>query len=123
MLWFTSIVNASKHSKCVCLNNQQCRIQPTLINLRSNGYIQGLYGNQFAVNLERCVGSCDILNDLSNKICVPNKTEDLNLSIFNMITEKDESKTLTKHISCECKCKFDCRSVEVKKCRSKLKVE
>ena len=39
--------------------------------------------------------------------CVPNKTEDLNLSMFNIITGINESKTLTKHISCECKCKFD----------------
>ena len=35
------------------------------------------------------------------------KTEDLNLSIFKIITGISESKTLTKHISCECKCKFD----------------
>ena len=48
--------------------------------------------------------------DLSNKVCVPNKTEDLNLSIFNMITGINESKTLTKHISCKCKCKFDGRT-------------
>ena len=33
---------------------------------------------------------------LSNKACVPNKTEDLNLSAFNMITGMDESATLTK---------------------------
>ena len=26
-----------------------------------------------------------------------------------MITGKNESKTSTKHLSCECKCKFDCR--------------
>ena len=42
-----------------------------------------------------------------NKVCVPNKREDLNLTVFNMITGKNESKTLTKHISCKCKCKFD----------------
>ena len=36
-----------------------------------------------------------------------NKTEDLNLSVFNMITGINESKALTKHISCECKCKID----------------
>ena len=36
-----------------------------------------------------------------------NKTEDLNLSMFNMIIEINESKTLTKHISYICKCKFD----------------
>ena len=32
--------------------------------------------------------------------------QDLNLSVFNMITDVNESKTLAKHISCECKCKF-----------------
>ena len=52
----------------------------------------------FAVKLDRCVGSCNTLNDLFNKVCVPNKTEDLYLSMFNMITGINELKTLTKHI-------------------------
>ena len=37
------------------------------------------------LKLYKSVGSCNALNDLSNKVCVPNKTEDLNLSFFNMI--------------------------------------
>ena len=61
----------------------------------------------FAVKLDRCAGICNSINDLSNKICVPNKTEDLNISMFNMVAGIKESKTLTNHISCECKCKFD----------------
>ena len=32
-----------------------------------------------------------------------------------MISRKNESKTLTKHISCKCKCKFDGRK---RKCNS-----
>ena len=44
-----------------------------------------------------------------NKVCVPNKREDLNLTVFNMITGKNELKTLTKYISCKCKYKFDGR--------------
>ena len=59
------------------------------------------------------VGSCSTLDDLSNKVCVPNKTEDLNIHVFNMITGKNESKVLTNDISCECKYKFD-----GKKCNS-----
>ena len=43
----------------------------------------------FAVKLERCVGSCNTLNDLSNKVCVPNNTEDLNMHVFGMITGKN----------------------------------
>ena len=65
------------------------------------------------VKLDRCVESCNTMNDLSNKVCIPNKTEDLNLRVFNMITRINELKTLAKHISCECKRKFD-----VTKCNS-----
>ena len=66
--------------------------------------------------LNRCVGNCNTLNELSNKVCVTNKTEDLNLSMFNMIKEINESKTLVKYVSCECKCKFESR-----KCNSNQK--
>ena len=63
----------------------------------------------FAVNLDRCSRSCNTQNDLLNKVCVPNKTEDLNLSMFNMSTGINDSETLTKHVSCACKCRFDGR--------------
>ena len=55
-----------------------------------------------AVKLDRCVESCNTFNDLSNKLGVPNKKENLNLSEFNIITEMNELKTLTKDISCKC---------------------
>ena len=83
----------------------------TFINLQPNEYSQEFYYYPFAIKLDRCVGSCNTLNDVSNKVCVPNKTEDLNLDLFNTITTINESKT--KHISCKCKCKFD-----GKKCNS-----
>ena len=82
---------------------------PTLIKLDLNEYSQEFHCYPFAVKLGRCIGSCNTLNNLSNKVCVPNKTEDLNLSVFNMITGINESKTLIKHISCECKFSFDGR--------------
>ena len=85
------------------LSNQKCEIHPTLVNLHPNEYSQEFHYYPFAVKLYRCVGSCNTLNDLSNKVCVPNKTEDLNLSIFNLITGINVSTTLTKHISCKCK--------------------
>ena len=91
----------------ISLSNQKCMTQPTLINLHHNEYRQEFHYLSFAVKLDRCVGSCNTLNYLSNKVCVPNKTEDLNLGIFNMITGMNESKTLAKHISCECKCRLD----------------
>ena len=110
------LVNASSHTKCVSLSNQKCKIQPTLINLHPNKYSQEIHYYLFGVKLDKCVESCNTLNDLSNKVCVPNKAEDLNLSVFNMITGINELETLTKQISCKCKCKFDGR-----KCNSNQK--
>ena len=52
-------------------------IQPNLVNLYPNEYIQELYYYLFLVKLDRCVGSCNTLNSLSNKVCLPNKIEDL----------------------------------------------
>ena len=89
------------------LSNQKCMTQPTLINLHPNEYSQEFHYYSFTVKLDRCVGSCNTLNDLSNKIRVPNKIDDLNLSMIDMIKGINESKTLTKYISCQCKCRFD----------------
>ena len=50
---------------------------------------------------DRCVGSCNNLNDLFNKVCIPNQTEDLNLNDFYMITGINESITLTEPVSCK----------------------
>ena len=111
-----SMVSVSNHTKFVSLNNQKCMTEPTLIDLDLNEYSQGLRYYQFAVNLDRCVGNSNTLTDLSNRVCVPNKTEDLNLSVFNMITGINESKMLTKHISCKYECKLDGR-----KCNSNQK--
>ena len=41
-----------------------------------NEYSQELHYYSFTVKLDRCVGSCNTLNNLSNKICVVSKTED-----------------------------------------------
>ena len=59
------------------------------------------------LQLDRCVGSCNSLNSLPDKVCVPNKAVDLNLIIFNMITGINERETLTTHILWECKYRFD----------------
>ena len=42
-------------------------------------------------------------------ICVPNKSEDLNLSVLSTITGINKLKSLIQLTSCECKCGFDGR--------------
>ena len=58
------------------------------------------------VSLDRCNGSYNTLYDLWSRICAANKTEDISLNVFNMITKINKSKTLINQISCDL-CKFD----------------
>ena len=101
-----SIANASNHIKCVSLSYQKCIFLPTLINLKPNKYTPGLCYYPFTFNLDRFSRSCRSLNDLSNNVFVSNKTEDFNLSVFTMMTGINESKILTKYVSCKCECEM-----------------
>ena len=72
------------------LNDETCMIiRPTLIHL-----------DPVVLNY----GSCDVVDDLSMRICILSKTRQM---LKNMITRIYEAKTLIKHISCDCKCKFN----------------
>ena len=55
--------------------------------------------NPFMISLDKCNGSYNTLSELSDRIFIPNKTGDVHLIVFKMITRKQESKTLMKHIS------------------------
>ena len=36
-----------------------------------------------------------------------NKKQDINIKVFNIVTNKNEAKTMTKHISCDSRCLFN----------------
>ena len=75
-------------------------VRSTLIDMNSNE----LKYYPFMISLNKCAETCNVL---SPKICVPKETKDINVKVFNMITNKDEAKVMTENISCNCKCKFN----------------
>ena len=88
----TNTGKGSNHIKCVSIENQKCMIQPTLINLHRNECSRPFHYYPIAVKLDRCVGSFNTLNDLSNKVCVPHKTEDLNTHVLTWLQKKMNKK-------------------------------
>ena len=90
-------------TKCLFLNDEPCMLRPTIFNLNP----VKLKYYQLMVSLDKYSGSCKSGNDLSTKICVPSKTKGTHIKAFNMIRNRFEAKTLVKHISCGCKCKFN----------------
>ena len=99
LLSFSSSL-AHDRTKYLTLNDELCMVRPTLINLNP---VEPKYYS-FMISLDKCNASCNVL---SPKICAPKKTKDISVKVFNMITDKNEAKTITKHISCDCKCKFN----------------
>ena len=103
----SSLAHAADLTKCLFLNDEPYMVRSTLIDM--NPVELKYYPFMFSIN--KCSGGCNVL---SPKICVPKETKYINVKAFNMIKNKDESKAMTEHISCDCKCKFNST-----KCNSK----
>ena len=108
MFWFIKQVfmallsfSGSLATKCVTLNNEPGMIGLTFIDFVKLNYYP------FMVNLDKCSGSCNAADELSIITCVPNKTKDINVKVFNMITRINGAKTLIKHVSCDYKCNLN----------------
>ena len=50
------------------------------------------------------------LDNISNEMCVPDKTENVTIKLFNMTAIIIESKSSLKLVSCDCKCRFKCEA-------------
>ena len=93
----------SLETKCVSLNNEPCVIRYTAIDLNHVGFSYC----PFMIGLDKCNGRSSVVVNLSAAICVLSETEDASVKLFNIVTGINEVKTLVKHISFDCKCKFD----------------
>ena len=87
-------------ANCLWLNNETCITSPTLLVLNP---VEFSY-YPFMISLDKCNGSCNAVDDLSTKECVPSQTKDINVKVFNMLTRVNEAEV--KHVLCECKSKF-----------------
>ena len=89
--------------KFVSLNNELCVTRPRLVD--SNPVEPKYYS--YMISLEKLNVSCNTVNYLSMRRYAPSKRKYRNVNVFNMITNRKETKTLVKHISCDFKCKLN----------------
>ena len=91
--------------KCLSMNNQSFKVRQMLINFNPSEF----HYHRFIISIDRCNESCNTAEDPFCRMCISDKLEDVNLKVFNMIKTINESKTLGKQISCECRYEFDGR--------------
>ena len=80
--------SSSLATKCLSFNDEPCMVRPTLIDLNP----VALKYYPLMISLDKYSESCNVL---SPKICVPKETKDINVKVFNMITNKNEAKKKT----------------------------
>ena len=63
-------------------------VRPTLINsVELNNILHN-------ISLDKCNAIFNAVDDLPTKLCLPSKTKDVHLKVFNLITRINEAKTL-----------------------------
>ena len=73
-------------------------VKPTLIDMNP---VELKY-DAFMISLNKCTAKSNIW---SLEICVPKETKDINVKALNVVTNKNDAKSMTEHISCDCECK------------------
>ena len=62
-----------------------------------------LFCNPFTVNVNKCGGSFNTIDDPYARVCVPNKVKNLNSKVFNSMSGVNETRYIIQHESCDCK--------------------
>ena len=74
----------------VSMINQGCKIRPHILNININNPF--FYPDSIEVN--KCSGSCNNINDPYAKLCVPDAVKNINVKVFNLVSRTNE----TRHI-------------------------
>ena len=78
------------------MNNQQCRITPEIINIKSNE--PTFYPH--SIEVYKCSGICNNINDPHSKLCVPNVVKNINVKVFNLMSRTNKVRRIKWHETC-----------------------
>ena len=74
--------------KCISVNNQECRIRPQIVNVNGDDPVFFPFSNK----TNKCSSSCNNINNLRAKLCVPDVVKNLNVRAFNLMSRTNEAR-------------------------------
>ena len=103
---FINLFNISKVNTLECLSviNQKCMPRTKILDVNEGVGEALFYPYNFLVN--KCSGSCDMLDDPMAKICVPNVIKRINVKVYNFLMRFNETRNVLWHESCKCVCRL-----------------
>ena len=89
--------------KCVSMNNQECKTRPVIMTINKNKTLFYSYG----ILVNKCSSSCNDINNFYAKLCVLDVVKNMNIKLFNQISRTNETRYVSWHETCKCKCRLD----------------
>ena len=100
--------------ECVSVVNQKCMSRPKILNV-NEGIGEALF-YPYNVQVNKCSGSCDTLDNPMSKICVPKIIKNVNIKVYNFLMRLNETRNALWHESCKCVCRLNssvCNSKQI----------
>ena len=86
--------------ECVSLINQKCMPRPKILKV-NEGIGEALF-YPYNVLVNKCSGSCNILDNSVSKICVPKIIRNVNMKVYNFLMRLNETRNVLWHESYKC---------------------
>ena len=88
--------------KCILMSNQECKARPKIIDVNNNEAVFYPY----SIKVNKCIGSCNNINDPYAKLCVPDIIKNRNVKVFNLMSRINETRQKIWHETCKCVCRL-----------------
>ena len=89
--------------KCLSMNNQECKIRSVVMKINSSE----ISFDPYNIPVNKCSGICNDINNFYTKFCVPDAGKNMNIKVFNQISRTNETRDVSWHETCKCKCRLD----------------
>ena len=95
----------TKALECVSVVNRKCMPRPKILDV-NEGVDEALF-YPYNVLVNKCSGSCNMLDDPMAKLCVPNIVKRVNMKVYNFLMRLNETRNVLWHESCKCVCRLN----------------
>ena len=101
-LVFLSTLTSLNSLGCISMTNQECKVRLQIVNVTGNDPVFFL----FSIKTSKSSGSCNnIINPCAN-LGVPDVVKNLNVKVFNLASEANETRYIEWHEMCKSKFRF-----------------
>ena len=104
----------TKALECVSVTNQECMPRPKILDV-NEGVAEALF-YPYNVLVNKCSGSCNMLDAPMAKMCIPNIVKRVNMKVYNFLMRLNETRNVLWHESCKCVCRLNssvCNSKQI----------